>query len=36
MPIPLLFSTTMLVSNRGTAKQITGAIGTREEFRDNG
>ena len=36
MPIPLLFSTMMLVNNHGIAKQITDAIGTREEFRDNG
>ena len=36
MPIPLLFTTMMLVNNRGIAKQITDAIGTREEFRDNG
>jgi len=36
MPIPLLFGTMMLVNNLGIAKQITGAIGTREEFRDNG
>jgi hypothetical protein len=26
----------MLVNNHGIAKQITDAIGTREEFRDNG
>ena len=36
MPIPLLFTTMMLVNNRGIARQITDAIGTREEFRDNG
>ena len=36
MPIPGLFATMMLVNNRGIAKQITDAIGTREEFRDNG
>ena len=36
MPIPLLFGTMMLVNNLGIAKQITNAIGTREEFRDNG
>jgi hypothetical protein len=36
MPIPLLFSTMMLINSRGIAKQITDAIGTREEFRDNG
>ena len=36
MPIPLLFTTMMLVNNHGIAKQITDAIGTREEFRDNG
>jgi hypothetical protein len=35
MPIPGLFGTMMLVNNRGIAKQITEAIGTREEFRDN-
>ena len=36
MPIPLLFSTMLLINNRGIARQITEAIGTREEFRDNG
>ena len=36
MPIPLLFTTMMLVNNPCIAKQITDAIGTREEFRDNG
>jgi hypothetical protein len=36
MPIPLLFTTMMLVNNRGIAKQITDAIGAREEFRGNG
>ena len=36
MPIPLLFSTMMLVNSRGIAKQVAEAIGTREEFRDNG
>jgi hypothetical protein len=36
MPIPLLFGTMMLVNNLGIAKQITNAIGAREEFRDNG
>jgi hypothetical protein len=35
MPIPGLFATMMLVNNRGIAKQITDAIGAREEFRDN-
>jgi FtsP/CotA-like multicopper oxidase with cupredoxin domain len=35
MPIPLLFGTMMLVNNLGIAKQITEAIGARDEFRDN-
>ena len=36
IPFPLLFGTLKLVNTRGIAKQITSAIGTREEFRDNG
>jgi len=36
VPVPLLFGTMMLVNNRGIARQIVNAIGTREEFRDNG
>jgi hypothetical protein len=36
MPIPLLFTTMMLINNRGIAKQVADAIGSREEFRDNG
>jgi hypothetical protein len=35
-PVPGLFATMMLVNNRGIAKQVTDAIGAREEFRDNG
>jgi hypothetical protein len=36
VPFPLLFGTMKLVNSRGIAKQITDAIGTREEFRGNG
>ena len=36
VPVPLLFGTMMLVNNRGIARQIASAIGTREEFRDTG
>ena len=33
LPIPLLFGTLMLVNNRGIARRIATAIGSREEFR---
>jgi hypothetical protein len=36
VPFPGLFGTMMLVNNRGIAKQIVDALGTCEEFRDNG
>jgi hypothetical protein len=36
MPIPLLFSTMMLINNQGIAKQVVTALGAREDFRDNG
>jgi hypothetical protein len=36
MPIPLLFTTMMLINNQGIAKQVAAALGSREDFRDNG
>jgi hypothetical protein len=36
VPIPLLFSTMMLVNHQGIAKRIVTALGSREDFRDNG
>jgi hypothetical protein len=35
-PIPLLIFTMMWVNNQGIAKRIAAALGSREEFRDNG
>ncbi len=35
-PIPLLIFSMMWVNNRGIAREIAAALGSREEFRDNG
>jgi hypothetical protein len=35
-PIPLFIFTMMWINNQGIAKQVAAAIGSREEFRDNG